>query len=638
MTLLWRKQRLLATTALAAFGAMTVLPGMAQAEDTAAEIRALKAELEATIGEVRALKAELHHYQGKSAEQDRKINAVAAKASRPVVVSANELITKGPIAPTAFPYIVDLSHGFTIATTDRSDYFHVGGRMFVDGGASTQPVRGLSEAANFNQARLQVEGRLRNYWEYKFQYDFVGGSNATTVGAPGGIRDAYLAFIHPALNPGFLPNPIEVQVGNFYLPHGLERSAYSKINIDFNERALMSDTFGASRHIGAALLTHGNNWFAKAAISSTSFEDASLKPASETAVPLGVGDQANWVSTGGRQYYDLTARASWAPIWQEDELLHIGASGRYHRPNDSTAANDDRVLTPGSNTASESNLLKENFLGTPDLSCSNVPTGNVGVTADPNGYFPGSTATGYAPLFGSQISQTAVAGHCLKSVLTFGAELAAAYGPLFFQAEYMGSQYNRDPYAVLRANYVASMTNSFWAPTAKGFTPYPFSPGGASEYFSGYYLYAMWFLTGETKAAAYQVDSNTNGGGFARVPIKNPMSAGGFGAVALTARLSEVDLNSGPFQGNTYNNLYALAPLGAFGSKSFGLTKLAVYNSGVLGGRQEDMTLGLNWYPEPGIAVKANWTRVMELTASYSQPWTNGAHPNLFVVRTQVDW
>ncbi len=290
------------TLAAATLGAATLLPpGAAMAEDTAAEICELKAELRATIGEVRALKSELDRYKGRSAQQDRKIDAVAAKASKPATASAQELITKGPIAPTAFPYIVDLSHGFTIATTDRSDYFHVGGRIFVDGGASTQPGRGLSEAANLSQARLQVEGRLRSYWEYKLQYDFVGGSNATTAGAVGGIRDAYLAFIHPALTPPFLPNPIEVQVGNFYLPHGLERSAYSKVNIDFNERALMSDTFGASRHVGAALLTHGNNWFAKAAISSTSVEDASLKPASETAVPVGVGDQANWVSTGGRQ-------------------------------------------------------------------------------------------------------------------------------------------------------------------------------------------------------------------------------------------------------------------------------------------------------------------------------------------------
>ena len=362
-------------------------------------------------------------YKGKSAQQDRKINA------------AQELITKGPIAPTAFPYTIDLGPGPTVQSLDKADSFHIGGRIYVDGGGSTQPERGLSEIANLTQARLQVEGRLRSIWEYKVQYDFVGGSNATTVGAAGGIRDAYLALIYPGFKPPFLPNPIEVQIGNFYLPHGLERSE-SKNYIDFVERSLMSDTFGASRHVGLALLTHGSNWTFKTAVSSTSLEDASLKPASETAMPFGVGNQANWVSTGGRQYWDITARATYAPIWSEDKLLHFGASGRYHRPNDATGANDDRVTLLGSNTYSEGNVLKENLLGTPDLSCSGLPTGLLGPTADPNGVIS-STLAGYIPNFASQISPTAVAGHCLKSVLTFGAELSAAYDPLAFQAEYM---------------------------------------------------------------------------------------------------------------------------------------------------------------------------------------------------------
>ncbi|BDV36868.1 hypothetical protein DSM21852_01210 [Methylocystis bryophila] len=629
--------------AAAALGATALLPvSAALAEDTAAEIRALKAQLEATMGEVRSLKDELHRYQDKSAQQDRKIKEVAAKATKPAAApastsaSAHDPITKGPIAATAFPYTIDLSHGLTVQSLDKADSFHIGGRFYVDGGLSTQPERGLSETANITQARLQVEGRLRRIWEYKLQYDFVGGSNATTVGAAGGIRDAYLALIYPGFKPPFLPNPIEVQVGNFFLPHGLERSE-SKNYIDFVERSLMSDTFGASRHVGLALLTHGSDWTFKTAVSSTSLEDASLKPAAMTAVPVGVGSQANWVSTGGRQYYDITARATYAPIWSEDRLLHFGASGRYHRPNDSTAANDDRVLALGSNTASESNVLKENLLGTPDLSCSNIPTGNLGVTADPNGLIS-STSAGYVPLFGQQISQTAIAGHCLKSVLTFGAELAAAYGPLFFQAEYMGSQYNRDPYAVLRANYAASVTNSYWAPAAKSFYPYPFSPGGASMYFSGYYLSAMWFLTGESKASAYQVDNNSNPGGFRQVTIKHPLSAGGIGAVALTGRLSEVDLNSGPFQGNYYNTLYALAPIGAITSKGFGTNKLAIYNAGVLGGRQQDATVGVNWYPENGIRFMLNVTRVMALSAPYSQPWLNGVHPTTVILRTQVDW
>jgi phosphate-selective porin OprO/OprP len=74
---------------------------------------------------------------------------------------------------------------------------------------------------------------------------------------------------------------VEIQVGNFYLPHGMERVS-SKNNIDFLERSLMSDTFGASRHVGVAALTYGSNWTVKAALSSTSLEDASLKPAAAT--------------------------------------------------------------------------------------------------------------------------------------------------------------------------------------------------------------------------------------------------------------------------------------------------------------------------------------------------------------------
>ena len=76
----------------------------------------------------------------------------------------------------------------------------------------------------------------------------------------------------------------------------------------------------------------------------------------------------------------------------------------------------------------------------------------------------------------------------------------------------MGSLHNGNPYAILSANFVASVANGAWAPTAKSFAPYPFSPGGSSLFFSGYYLSAMWFLTGESKALSYQVDDNSNGG------------------------------------------------------------------------------------------------------------------------------
>ena len=236
----------------------------------------------------------------------------------------------------------------------------------------------------------------------------------------GGIRDAYLALKYPGFRPPFLENPIEIQIGNFYLPHGMERTE-SKNYIDFIERALVSDTFGAARHVGVALLEHGANWTFKGALSSTSVEDVALKPTADYPVPLGVPSKAGWAATGGSQYFDVTARATYAPIWSEDRLLHFGASGRYHRPNDSTAGNDDRVLTPGANTNTESNILKENLLGTPDLSC-----GAYGIAGNP-----------------------AVAGHCVKNMLGYGLEGIAVYGPASLQAEYMDAQYNRNNSAIL---------------------------------------------------------------------------------------------------------------------------------------------------------------------------------------------
>ena len=572
----WAREASLFALSLVVFSAAAA---PALADDTAEEIRLLKAQ----IKQIAPLTQRLKQLEEKVARQEREKKELRAQG-RYANGGNTGLVTKdGPERPP-LPFFVDLSHGLTIESLDHADSFHVGGRIFVDGGGSTMPEKGLSETANLAQARLQVEGRLRSIWEYKFQYDFVGGSNAATVGAVGGIRDAYLALKYPGFRPPFLENPIEIQVGNFYLPHGMERTE-SKNYIDFIERSLMSDTFGAARHVGVAVLDHGADWTFKAALSSTSVEDAALKPVAETPVPTWVTSKAGWVATGGAQYYDITARATYAPIWNEDRLLHFGASGRYHRPGSSTAGNDDRVMTPGANTYAESNILKENLLGTPDLSCG---------------------AYGFS-------GNGAVAGKCVNSVLGFAGEAAAVYGPVSLQAEYMNAQYNRNSYNVLLANAAGLL-----------------APGGSSLDYDGYYVSGMVFLTGESKAASYQVDNNSNGGSFRQIQIKHPLSSGGWGAFALTARYSEVNLNSGPYQGSAFFNAIALAPKQS--------EKNAIYNSSVLGGREEDVTVGLNWYAEPGVRVMANWTRVMALSAPSSAAYYNGAHPNTFLVRTQIDW
>ena len=68
-----------------------------------------------------------------------------------------------------------------------------------------------------------------------------------------------------------------------------------------------------------------------------------------------------------------------------------------------------------------------------------------------------------------------------------------------------------------------------------------------------------------------------------------------------------------------------------------------IANSGINGGRQENVTVGLNWYPDNGFHFQANYTRVLNLIAPlngnvFQGAYLNGAHPSLFEVRAQVYW
>jgi phosphate-selective porin OprO/OprP len=312
--------------------------------------------------------------------------------------------------------------------------------------------------------------------------------------------------------------------------------------IDFIERALPTEGLGPSRHIGFAAFTSGQNWTLKSGIFGTSVEDKVLAP-----LP------------GGHQYWDLAGRVTFAPIMTKEMLLHLGGSVRYQRPNDATAASDDRVLALGSNVRTEANVLNENLLGTQDLSCGAAGLGQ----------------------------------NCTKNVLNYGAEFVAAYGPFSVQGEYMGAHYNRDPGLIALLN----------------------APGAQSLNFSGYYIYATWYLTGESRAASYRTDYRRPGT-FDQIEILNPVSAGGIGAWEFAARLSEINLNSGGF----------LVP------------QPGPLPSNIQGGRETDLTIGLNWYPDTGIRFMANWINVLQLAAPYDRPTLNGIHPNIFLMRAQVNW
>jgi phosphate-selective porin OprO and OprP len=331
----------------------------------------------------------------------------------------------------------------------------------------------------------------------------------------------------------------------------------------------------------------------------------------------------NDAATGGAQYYDISSRFTVAPIMEEDRLLHFGGWFRYHKPNDATGASDDRVMTLGANTQTEANIMGERLVGTPDLSCGFVPQN--------------CAQTVVRGVLGGPL----VSGKCVKDVEVFGFETAGAYGPFSIQAEYMHSHYTRSASQVLYAATAASaVTQAIGGAPANGV----YVPGGSNADFTGFYAFASVFLTGESRAEAYST-KDRNGAVFEQVKVDHPFSKGGFGAWEVAALISSVDLNSGPISGQSYINAIEAATLAAtLPGQSQAVTAQyanlarSVANAGIGGGRQNDFTLGANWCPDPGFRFMANWVRVVNLSAPYSAPWEQGARPNVFVMRAQVNW
>jgi phosphate-selective porin OprO/OprP len=546
-----KKRRLTAAIALAALAAPFA---SARAEDTAAEIRLLKARLK-----------QLESKVAEQAKKEREIQKEVAARAMYAAPGAPQVCKDGPCEPVPMPppVWVSFGNGLKVESFEKDFSFAIGGRIYVDGGVNTEPSTGPSGNTRFRRARLSVEGKAYKYWNYKFEYDFTGTGIS-------GIRDAYIALKHPALAVvPFTKHPIALQVGNFKEPFGLEALA-SANNITFIERAL-SDVFNPFRHIGFAAGTYGDDWTAKVGVFGTALDEGSLVPFAE--IPGRPAVFGPSIATGGGQQVDVTGRVTWAPIHTEDALIHIGGAGRYHKPNSATGTTavgaqtatgaDARMMLLGSSQANEWNILGGTLVGTPDLSCGPI------------------TYPATAP---------AVAGRCVSSVVSYNAELALAYGPLSLQGEYFGSHYSRNAGALAVAARATSGAGAN-------------SLGGTSLDFNGFYVYGSWFLTGESRAESYNI-ADLNGAILGAPKIKDPVSKGGWGAWEFAARYSQINLNDG----------------------------------GIQGGRQENVTVGLNWYPVKGFRFMANWINVVHLSAPWDRPYLNGSHPNIFLMRAQVNW
>jgi phosphate-selective porin OprO and OprP len=114
--------------------------------------------------------------------------------------------------------------------------------------------------------------------------------------------------------------------------------------------------------------------------------------------------------------------------------------------------------------------------------------------------------------------------------------------------------------------------------------------------FQGWYAYGSWFLTGESRSY------DPRDGSFGRITPQRPFGGGGPGAIELGLRFSRLDLT----------------------------------DEEVIGGVQDNLNLGLNWYPTPNVRFMANYIKVLELDRPGSE--FDGDTPSIFQIRGQADF
>jgi phosphate-selective porin OprO/OprP len=152
-----------------------------------------------------------------------------------------------------------------------------------------------------------------------------------------------------------------------------------------------------------------------------------------------------------------------------------------------------------------------------------------------------------------------------KSVDIIDPEIAFVCGPFSAQAEYI----------YVMANDCANIQTG--GSLISGTTAAP-AAGTTNANFSGWYVQASYFLTGEHRNYAKTSGPATYQGTFGRVyPFHNfnPVCGGGLGAWELAFRVSQLDVNDP--------------------------------GAGFFGGNETDYTAGLNWYLNPNVMVKMDF-------------------------------
>ncbi len=167
---------------------------------------------------------------------------------------------------------------------------NVGGRIQVDAAIYDEADTDLGDGTEFRRARIFAGGNIDDSWKYKIQIDFADNDLD--------MKDAWISH-----SSGF-------KIGQFKAPFSLEELT-SGNTTTFMERAMVVGTFSPSRVIGVGWGTKGDSW---------------------TFDVMGHGQNADSQEAPADEGWGAAGRATWAPINNDDMVLHFGGAVSWTQP------------------------------------------------------------------------------------------------------------------------------------------------------------------------------------------------------------------------------------------------------------------------------------------------------------------
>lgn len=340
--------------------------------------------------------------------------------------------------------------------------------------------------------------------------------------------------------------PFSIKAGSFKEPFSLEEAASNRY-LTFIERHMSVNSFVDNPNTYKTGI--GVNYAVPRFQFGVAFQTEPIGSWSAASTSVNSAGNVNRNNGSGDSGWESIGRITGRP-WMEDEtrFLHAGISAGHTVVNTQYQANGTINVGPNQ-TAGGGGMAFFAFPGTNVDRTNFLNTGNLSVG---NKGEPGSRR--------------------IDSYDRFGAEGWLVHGPFSVQGEYLRTNIN--------------------------------GPGYDDEHFTGYYGFASYFLTGESKA--YHV---RNGAANRIKPRQNfQWNGSGWGAWEIAA-------------GYDYINL----------------------NCGVIRGGQADMVrFALNWYPHPNIKIQNNIIHMLNVdTAGSAIPRTAGFHNadlSAFLTQAQVEF